>query len=359
MFTDFFRLTPDNPPNGGIVFTDHSKNDRSGHLGHALVEYAPGQLIAYFADCSATEPSHPGHSGHGWMKYKRSFDGGKTWSEPQDEIYSKRSYEETDGLTTLMIEKAVVTDSGRIVLFYLTCDLAVNGHIWEPYKNPLYTYSDDQGKTWCEPRELFPMPGRVFDARYHEGEIYVLFQKQDPAEKSTDYPYYLFVSSDQGESWEERSTPIFEHNFDCFYGTMIFREDGSLLLYTYDLHDEYNLRYVISNDKGKTWSEPRRSFFKKRLRNPQIARLGGKYLIHGRSGSRGAEKAGHIVLYCSENGITWDEGIYLAKRVARAGAYSNNILVHDKDGNERLLIQSSHAYHLYKTNVLHFFVDVK
>ena len=360
MFSKHFSVTPDNLPNEGILFVDHAKSDRTGHLGHAMVEYETGKILAYYPDCSAITKVHIGHSGHGWMKYKRSVDGGLTWSEAKDEYYSKKSFDDTDGKTTMMIEKIVKTETGRLILFYLVCDMTRNGHVWEPFFSPLYSISDDLGESWSEPKELIDLPGRVFDVRCRDGEIYVLFNHDEMPMRGHDAPYYLLVSKDNGESWEQRATPIFEHNQDACYGAMYFLENGDLIVYAYDLHDEHNLRYTISHDNGFTWDDPKRCFMAKRIRNPQIARLGGKYLMHGRSGSRGEEgKKGNFVIYCSEDGIRWDEGTYLYLKVAGAGAYSNNNTVHDKDGNERLLIQVSRAYEFHKTNVLHYFIDPK
>ena len=45
------RITPPNPPNAGLLFVDHSTNDRSGHLGHALVEYEDGKILAFYPNC--------------------------------------------------------------------------------------------------------------------------------------------------------------------------------------------------------------------------------------------------------------------------------------------------------------------
>lgn len=46
-------------------------------MGHALVEYAPGCILAFYPNCS---DANGGHTGDGWMEYKRSEDGGRTWS---------------------------------------------------------------------------------------------------------------------------------------------------------------------------------------------------------------------------------------------------------------------------------------
>ena len=81
-----YEVFPPNPPNDGILFVDHSQTGRSGHLGHALVEYEDGRLLAFYPNCS---DDNKGHSAVGWMEYKRSVDGGKTWGEPIVLDYSK------------------------------------------------------------------------------------------------------------------------------------------------------------------------------------------------------------------------------------------------------------------------------
>ena len=128
-----YKIIPENPPNGGILFVDHSTLLHSGHLGHALVEYEPSKIIAFYPDCSDVDPVLPdfnGHSGNGYMKYKRSLDGGLTWSDAKDEPNSKAMYDARCG-STLMCEKAVVTDTGRIVLFYVKCCMTVKGDLWD------------------------------------------------------------------------------------------------------------------------------------------------------------------------------------------------------------------------------------
>ena len=64
-FEDEFDVVP---PEGN-VFVNHEINGRSGHLGHALVEYEEGKILAFYPNCSLDEK---GHSAVGWMEYKRS-----------------------------------------------------------------------------------------------------------------------------------------------------------------------------------------------------------------------------------------------------------------------------------------------
>ncbi len=69
-----YTIIPGNIPNDGILFVDNEARHRSGHMGHALVEYGPQSMLAFFSNCSAA--IEHGHTGYGWMEYKRTTDGG-------------------------------------------------------------------------------------------------------------------------------------------------------------------------------------------------------------------------------------------------------------------------------------------
>ena len=356
-----YRVTPDNVPNHGILFADHRAENRSGHLGHALIEYAPGEILAFYPNCSAEDTRLKGHSGHGWMEFKRSPDGGLTWSAPFIDPNSKALYDRNVG-RTFMCEKAVKTDSGRIILFYLNCDIATNGHIWEPYFEPHYAFSYDNCRTFTEAKQLFDLRGRIYDAAYREGTVYVLFHSDPelPGEAHNgNARYLLYTSSDDGETFSLRAELPFQSTKNCFYGTMCFTPDGDLLSYVYDECDEFNLKYTVSHDHGFTWETPRRAFFPNKLRNPQLIYYKGRYFMHGRGGHP-QENYGGLMLYSSPDGIHWDDGIYLYchEEGKGFGAYSNNLIVHTKDGRERLMIHSSHAYEDNKTNIIMYFVDI-
>lgn len=356
-------IAPAEIPNHGILFADHQKTGRTGHLGHALVEYAPGKLLAFYPNCDPEDPVWngfwDGHSGFGWMEYRRSEDGGETWSEPVPEPNSKALFDRGIG-RTMMCEKAVSPERGRIVLFYVTCDVVTNGRGWEPYYEPCVSISADGGRSFSEARPLVHKPGRIFDACFRDGRIYVLLL-ENPMLPGIDwlqeYPYCLYVSDDGGETFSLLSELPFQSTMHCFYGTMEFLPDGSLIVYIYDEKDEYNLKYMVSTDGGMTWGVQRRAFFARKLRNPQMIRLNGRYLMHGRSGNYGNNPK-NFVLYTSQDGTSWDEGRCLCMGEAGYGEYSNNLLVHTPEGRTRVLIQASHAYRNHRTNVLHWWIDV-
>ncbi len=352
--TRLFDINPPNPPNEGILFVDHSKAGRSGHLGHALVEYAPGKILAFYPNCSDL---NKGHSGDGWMEYKRSEDKGKTWSEPEILQYSKDVYN-SGNRKSVMCEKAVLAADSSIVLFNLECEYTRG---WHPHRIPTCMVSKDSGYTWESAKPASEQPGRIYDAFFHDGCIFALEfcndTKKDFTGSLSEHKYNLYVSTDNAKTFTCRSTLLLD-TYGRGYGTMELLHDGSLIVYVYNTADEKNMDCVISQDMGISWSKVQTAFFAKKIRNPQMAAFKNGFILHGRSGSYG-EGSGHFVIYTSNDGLNWDEGTYLRMQEAGAGAYSNNLIVSDPQRNvpERLLIQASHAYEDNKTNILHWWLE--
>ncbi len=350
--TDWFAVEPPEPPNQGIMFVDHARAGRSGHLGHALVEYAPGRILAFYANCSDFQK---GHSGDGWMEFKRSEDGGRTWSEPAALEYSRQTYDQGVG-HSVMCEKALRADDGAILLFNLEC----RGKGWQPLAVPTCLRSTDCGSTWEPARPIGDEPARIWDAILHEACILVLELCNDSAVhwygNLPDHRYALHVSQDNGLTFSRRSIlPLDVQGRG--YGTMATLPDGRLIAYVYNIDDEKHLDYVTSDDGGCTWSSVQTAFMAKKIRNPQMAAFRDGFVLHGRSGNKG-EGRNHFVLYSSRDGENWDAGRYLRMGEAGAGAYSNNLIVRNPDTGlpEGLLIQASHAYEEHMTNVLHWWL---
>ncbi len=346
-------------PEGGELFADHSAQRRTGHQGQAMASWGPGRIICFFPNCNGVPLD--GHSGDGWMEYRRSFDGGDTWDDARPLPYSKTLDDLQTG-TTAMCEKAVGAPNGDIVAFMLLCELTdSNGAAWEPFGVPTVIRSHDGGDTWTAAKKLCDFRGRVYDAHVYDGRIYVLIQKGGSPSKSVG-EYYMLVSSDNGESFSVLSQLPFYRSEDSyrFYGTFERREDGSIIAYTYlKGEDEYHQDYAVSRDGGVTWGENGTAYFAKRIRNMQLVRYKNAFFMFGRSGHYGEEaKSGHIIVYCSGDGVTWDDGTYLKLRTAGHGAYSNTLLVSDRRG-ERVLFQSSHAYDRNRTNSYHWWLTAK
>ena len=68
--------------------------------------------------------------------------------------------------------------------------------------------------------------------------------------------HVLYVSTDDGRSWQKRSTlPLQDEKW---YGALTLMENGGLLAGAYDSDDEYHFYYCISTDQGRSWSEQRK-----------------------------------------------------------------------------------------------------
>ena len=347
-----YKTIPENTPNEGILYVDHQKNKRSGHLSHALVEYKKGHIMSFYSNCSGTR--NGGHNGFGWLEYKRSKDNGKSWDEAKVFPYSWDSL--INQPFTVSCEKAVSTKDNEIIAL---CTRCTNPNGWEPYIEPTVVTSYDGGETWGEPSLLCDKCGRIYDALVDNGIIYVLFHAAaDFAAKTPEEKYYIYKSDNGGKSFSLQSelpiNPV-KHG----YGNMTLRDDGSLICYTYNLLDEYNLDYCISSDLGLSWKECGKSFCEKRIRNPQVAKTKNGFLLHGRSGSESDELPYYFVLYTSLDGINWDEGTYLCELSGFRAYYSNNIVLDLKDGKQEVLIQSSIHYDKDKVNISHWFIEIE
>lgn len=345
-----FTLSPD----GGILFVNHEEHNRSGHMGQAMVQCENGDILCFYPNCNTD--GH-GHSGRGWMEYCRSTDGGEIFSAPEPFPYSKNLYDLSLGITS-MNEKAVRAPDGSILVFNLICDVSQTPQ-WEPYLRPTYLRSTDNGYTWGAAKSFCPYCGRIYDVQVIGERIYVLMAcAWNEAEKNN--CFRMYVSEDNGVTFSEHSILPFAPGTEArFYGTMEQLADGSLIVYTYNRNDEFRLDYTVTSAKVDGWSEVKQAYFKRRIRNPQMICYNGAYFMFGRSGHFGAKsEKHHFICYASSDGIHWDEGRYVVLCTAGLGEYSNTLRVRF-DGKERILVQTSHAYRIHQTNVLHFWLDAE
>lgn len=324
------------------VYVDNQARGRSGHMTHAMAVLPNGTLINFNANSSALRFN--GHSTYGWVEYRTSKDG-EHFSPVQTLPYAKQAFE--DGMEMISVEKAVACDDGTVVA---VCLRNAPMSVCQPWNTPTVIRSSDDGKTWTQPYELCSYRGRVYDVVYHDGVIYALefcnAGEGDFCGHQPDHLYRLFISRDNGASFEELCVvPL--PTMGRSYATMLFDEKGRLHVYAYNVKDEYNVDYITSDDCGKTWNTPKQCYLAKGIRNPQSALVDGVYVLHG----RGGEMTG-FVLYLSQDGIHWDEGVYLQNKRSLC-YYSNNATMQDRTGKNRLLIQYSDSYELDRVNVMH------
>ena len=331
------------------LYVDNNAKGRSGHMSHAMAEFAPNCLIDFNSNCSKNRWG--GHSPYGWVEYCISRDSGKTFSAPQPLPYSWDCF--LDGIHMISVEKAVACNDGSIVAFCLRNDATASG-CCEPWGTPTVIRSTDEGKTWSYPIEYSPFPGRSYDALIHNGIIYVLhFCNEHFLGTSPEHKYRIYTSTDCGKSFSELCTVPFDTR-GRGYGSILFDENNILHAYAYNSEAEQELDHAVSLDLGKTWTLLKPCHLAQGIRNPQTAFIDGVYILHGRAGDLKG-----FVLYSSENAADWDNGCLAVPKEGVSAYYSNNVNLHDENGNF-LLIQYSDTYNdTAKVNVMHMKLRIR
>lgn len=332
------------------LYIDNQARGRSGHMTHAMAELAPGRIIAFNSNCSAIRGK--GHSAYGWVEYRYSEDGGKNWSESFDLEFSKKTL--LDGVYSISVEKAVCQD-GILTCFLLRNHQFDNETACEPWGTPLVMRSPDGGKTWEDPVEFSPYPGRIYDAVTHDGVIYAL-ETCDPRffSEVKEPRYRLFASRDNGRTFQEESVVALD-SYHRGYGALQFRRDSSLLAYACNIADGKSLDVSLSNDNGKSWIILPAIQLKHGIRNVQIAPLAGGFVMHGRAWSGGSGQG--QVIYTSPDGLNWDDGILLEPE-KKLCYYSNMLPLKDAGNREYVLLQYSDLYaDDARVNVMHRFLS--
>lgn len=329
------------------VYVDNQARKRSGHMTHAMAEFAPNCFIDFNSNCSALR--HNGHLPYGWIEYRISKDGGNTYSEVKDLEYSKQAF--YDGIHVISVEKAVGCDDGSVVALCLR-NCALDPYFCEPWDTPTVIRTTDQGETWSEPVECIPYQGRIYDALYHKGVIYVyIFCNEHFLGSTEEHKYRLYKSFDNGLTFQEASVVPFD-TLRRGYGSIIFDQNDRLHAYTYIESDESIIDHAVSDDFGETWTILDQCSVPKGIRNPQTALIDGVFLMHGRSADTKS-----FVFYTSEDATNWDEGTYIATTVPTGQYYSNNINLKDEKGNF-LLVQYSESYDGARVNAKHMKIRI-
>ena len=327
-----------------IVFVDNEKRKRSGHMSHAMVEFAPGKIMAFNSNCSGTR--YLGHSAHGWMEFRISEDYGKTWGDFKKIPYSWEVM--IDGLNTISIEKALAMPNGDIVAFCLM-NSQYAPYCCNPFElPPKVLITHDLGETWDEPFEFSKYNGRIYDAMLVDGVAYVLeFCNESGFGDKEDDAYRIFKSEDNGKSWQEVSVVPYPSTLGHAYGSMTISPKGELIVYAYNSNDQVNMSCAISPDMGKTWTKVGKSFVKKQIRNPQVGRLDEYYILTGRAGQN-ETIASDFVIYTSLDGIHWDDGLALGDGIRRSCWYSCMLPIKMPNGKTRLYVKYSENYNDFR-----------
>ncbi len=214
---------------------------------------------------------------------KRSSDAGRTWSELQ--VIAE------DGRNCLNNPQAVVLPSGRVLLMYQvfpehvhsvkmgdSIGVAAPGYEGPDVQRSFLIWSDDDGRTWSEPRDVTrqvkrpnasalasgPGIGIVLRRGPYKGRIVMPFNEtvypgegREPIDRI--FHVYAAFSDDGGETWRYGHPAPHEQNLPGQAGwgnevQMVELIDGSILLNSRSYRGAKLRKVAVSTDGGETWS---------------------------------------------------------------------------------------------------------
>jgi hypothetical protein len=226
-----------------------------------LVDREPGQYLghpttALLDDGRTLLTVYPKGHGRGAIVYKRSTDGGRTWSErlPTPENW-KTSLE-----VPTLYRTVDAAGKKRIILFsgLYPIRLAV---------------TEDEGSTWSELAPIGDFGGIVacascvplktsghYMALFHDdGRFLQAPPKDKPREKKAPvFTVYKTVSTDGGLTWSAPAA-IAQHGEAhlCEPGAVRSPDGSQIAVLLRENSRKYNSFVIFSNDEGRTWTAPR------------------------------------------------------------------------------------------------------
>ncbi len=224
------------------VIVDRQKGQYLGHPTTLLLEDGKTILCVY-----------PKGHGRGAIVYKRSTDGGRTWS---DRLPTPATWATSLEVPTL---HRVVDAEGtkRIIMFsgLYPCRMAV---------------SQDDGESWSELRPVGQWGGVVTMASVVElttgpGHYMALFHddgrflgSRPQVETPKVFTVYSTRSQDGGQSWSDPEPIVKDSAVHLCEPGAIRSPDGTqLAVLLRENSRRANAHIMLSNDEGRSWSEPR------------------------------------------------------------------------------------------------------
>lgn len=222
------------------VLVDKEKGQYLGHPTTLLLEDGKTILCVY-----------PKGHGRGAIQYKRSNDGGKTWSK---RLPTPKSWETSKETPTL---HRVVDASGkkRIIMFsgLYPCRMAV---------------SEDDGKTWSELKAVgdwggIVTMGCVIPLKTGKGHYLAMFHDDGRfftknGKRVETMTLYTSKSTDGGLTWSF-PTEIFASNkvHLCEPGYVRSPDGKQIAVLLRENRRVKNSHVIFSNDEGATWTKPK------------------------------------------------------------------------------------------------------
>lgn len=224
------------------VVIDREKGQYLGHPTTVLLEDNKTMLIVY-----------PKGHGRGGIVYKRSTDGGLTWSK---RLPTPRSWETSREVPTI---HRVIDANGTKRLI-----------MWSGLYPARLAVSENDGQSWSELKKAGDWGGIVvmgclepvktgkghYMAMFHDdGRFFTSKAKQ---EKPVVFTLFKTFSRDGGLTWAQPEAILARSDVHLCEPGIIRSPDGRQLCVLLRENSRRRNSYVIfSNDEGKTWTKPR------------------------------------------------------------------------------------------------------
>ncbi len=224
------------------VVVDREKGQYLGHPTTCLLEDGKTILCVY-----------PKGHGRGAIVYKRSTDGGLTWSKRLETPKSWKTSKEVPTLHRVIDAKG----KKRIIM-------------WSGLYPARLAVSEDDGKTWSELKKVGDWGGIVvmgfveklktgdghYMAMFHDDGRF--FSKTKSKDKVRTFNLYQTLSTDGGLTWSfPRSVFRSSEIHLCEPGCIRSPDGKKLAVLLRENSRRKNSHIIFSEDEGKTWSKPR------------------------------------------------------------------------------------------------------
>ena len=224
------------------VIVDREKGQYLGHPTTVLLEDGKTMLIVY-----------PKGHGRGSIVYKRSTDGGRTWSE---RLPTPKSWATSREVPT--IHRVVDADGKKRLI------------MWSGLYPARLAVSENDGATWSELKPAGDWGGIVVmgcleELKTGKGEYLALFHddgrfftKKSKRAKPTVFTLYKTLSRDGGLTWSKPESIFARSDVHLCEPGIIRSPDGKQLCVLLRENSRRRNSFVIfSNDEGKNWTQPR------------------------------------------------------------------------------------------------------
>lgn len=222
-----------------------------------IVDREPGQYLGHPTTCLLEDGKtilcvYPKGHGKGPIVYKRSLDGGLTWS---DRLPTPENW--TTSLETPTIHR-VVDAAGKKRLI-----------VWSGMYPARIAVSDDDGATWSPLKPAGnwggivvmgsvvaqSKPGHYFALFHDDGRF---FQSSNKAQKPVVFNLYQTNSVDGGLTWSEPVSLFARSDVHlCEPGAIRSPDGKQIAVLLRENRRVKNSHVIFSNDDGVSWSEPR------------------------------------------------------------------------------------------------------